>query len=330
MSISSSTLRYNVNVRRKEAIVHSIIDSQHDISDITTAVTNFTETLNDLKGLHTPAIRSLLDHINLSLHSVQAKLTRSIDITLAHSEEVNPTTIRSPDPDDLPPAHTFTKDRIFLLPLQSEVLEDPALGDINHIINPSEYTPEDADFRYTTNLVDCHFYGEPTSYIHSCDTEHDDLSPRFRLPFKEPTDLNKFYCELPSPAETLPQCPDKGNALDKLGNPFFKKLQVNDCVYSPSTRTFAKVQSWNQESAQVVVVSAYRPYTQLFDESTHHCFEAVWKFGDFCIALNHLDNKYLAYLSPFTRAESHPFLADPLPDPATLAPEPVKTKRKLN
>ena len=88
MSISSSTLRYNVNVRRKEAIVHSILDSQHDISDISTAVTNFTETLNDLQGLHTPAIRSLLAHINLSLHSVQAKLTRSIDITLAHSEEV--------------------------------------------------------------------------------------------------------------------------------------------------------------------------------------------------------------------------------------------------
>ena len=86
MSISSSTLRYNINTRRKEAIVHSILQSQHNINTTIAAVTTFTETLNDLEGLHTPATRSLLDHINLSLYSVQAQLTRSIDITLAHSE----------------------------------------------------------------------------------------------------------------------------------------------------------------------------------------------------------------------------------------------------
>ena len=332
ISISFSTLRYNINVRRKEAIVHSILQSQHDIKATIAAVTTFTETLNDLAGLHTPATRSLLDHINLFLYSVQAQLTRSIDIALAHSEVVDPTSIRSPDPDNIPPPNTTPQDRIFLLPLQTEILEDPNLGDINHIVNPSEYTPEDADFKYSTNFADCQFYTEPTVYIHSSETEHDHLSPRFKLPFKEPDELNKFYCRLPSPSEAPPTCPDKGNALDKLGNPFFKKLQVNDCVYSPTAKAFAKVSSWNPESVQVVVISKYRSYEELFeDPSSFSSFESDWQFGDFCIALNHLEvQNFLAYVSPFTRADSHPFLSDPLPDPATLAPEPVNTKRKLN
>ena len=334
MPVSSSNLRYNVNLRRKEAIVHSILDSQKDLQDIITEVTNFSETLDNLAGIKSPATRSLLDHINLSLYSVQAKLTRSIDITLAHSEEVHPSDIsdKCPDPDDLPPAHLFPQDRLFLLPLQVEVLEDPNLGDINHLLNPSEYIPDDEEFQRSVSLVDCCFDHEPTVYVHSSETEHDLLSTNFCSPFKHPDELNKFYCKLPPPSDAPVNCPDKGNALDKTGNPFLKKLQVNNCLYSPSLQAFARVFRWNQASVQVEVISTYRSYTQLFqDPSSFSRFRSNWKFGDFCIALNHLqERKFLAYVSPFSRAESHPFPSDQVTATATLAQEPDSSKRKLN
>ena len=332
MPISSSYHRYNINLRRKEAIVHSVIQTQRDLQDTLVAVSNFQDTLDNLATLQNPAIRGVLDQISLSIYAAKAQLTRTIDITLAHSEEIHPNDIRKhcPDPDDLPPPHCLPKDRLYLLPLSKEVLQDPNLGDINHILNPSEYTPDDEDFNLTTDLVDCCFDHEPTVYIHSTKTEHDFLSPTFNSPFKSPDELTKFYCQLPPPSDVPSNIPDKGNALDRTGNPFYKKLQTNDCVYSPSTKTFARVFSWTHQSVQVQVISNYRAYAEVFeDPSKFKRYKESWLFGDFCIALNHLqERKYLAYVSPYTRAESHPFV--PPSDPATLAPEPVQTKRKLN
>ena len=140
MPVSSSNLRYNVNLRRKEAIVHSVLDSQKDLQDIITEVTNFSETLDNLAGIKSPATRSLLDHINLSLYSVQAKLTRSINITLAHSKEILPSNISRilQDPEDsIDLHHTFPQDRLYLLPLKIDSLEDPDLGDLTQLLNPS-------------------------------------------------------------------------------------------------------------------------------------------------------------------------------------------------
>ena len=341
MQSPSSNLRYNINLRRKEAICHSILDVQSDIKDITISVETYSETLNNLLSLQHPVAKSLLAEINHALAAVNAKLDRSIDITLAHSEEVLPTTIPTAlvdEEDTINLHHTFPQDRLYLLPLKIESLEDPDLGDLNHILNPSEYLLGDEEFARTTSFVDCCLEHEPTVYIHGTESIHDVLFPNFTSPFKAPTDLNKFYCALPPPNDAPPNCPDKGNALDRCGNPFYKRLQINDCVYSPSRREFARVFSWSESEVNVEVISAYRSYTELFiDPSSFARFPCNYNFGDFVIALNHLqDRKFLAYVSPYSRTDSHPFPStNPFPPvtntftPASLAKKKENNKRKL-
>ena len=342
MQSPSSNLRYNINLRRKEAICHSILDVQSDIKDITISVETYSETLNNLLSLQHPVAKSLLAEINHALAAVNSKLDRSIDITLAHSEEVLPTTIPTAlvdEEDTINLHHTFPQDRLYLLPLKIDSVEDPDLGDLHHLLNPSDYLQVDADFATTTSSVDCCFEHEPTIYIHGSESTHDALFPNFQSPFKEPTDINKFYCPLPPPNDAPPNCPDKGNALDRCGNPFYKRLQINDCVYSPDLREFARVFSWTESEVNVEVISAYRPYTELFiDHSSFSRYCSNWQFGEFVIALNHLqDRKFLAYVSPYSRADSHPFPdSRPFPPvlptftPASLAKKKETCKRKLN
>ena len=280
--------------------------------------------------------------INRALAAVNSKLERSINITLAHSKEILPSTITRilQDPEDsIDLHHTFPQDRLYLLPFKIDSLEDPDLGDLAQLLNPSEYLQVDKDFATTTSFVDCCFEHKPTVYIHGSESTNDALFPNFQSPFKEPTGINKFYCPLPSPNDAPPNYPDKGNAIDRCGNPFYKRLQINDCVYSPDLREFARIFSWTESEVNVEVISAYRPYTELFiDHSSFSRYRSNWQFGEFVIALNHLqDRKFLAYVSPYSRADSHPF-----PDsrsfalvlntftPATLAKRAENCKRKLN
>ena len=54
-----------------------------------------------------------------------------------------------------------------------------------------------------------------------------------------------------------PLLPDKSLLFGKEGFPFFKKLEVNDGVYNPETRQFARVLSWEASSCEVEVTSQF-------------------------------------------------------------------------
>ena len=160
------------------------------------SIQDYSATLNNLLSLQHPIAKSLLAEVNLALAAVNSKLERSIDTTLTHSEEILPTNISQAlqDPEDYADLHyTFTQDRLYLLPLKVETVQDPDLGEINQLLNPSKYLQADKDFATTTSFVDCCFEHEPNTYIHGSESTHDALFPNFKSPFKAPTDINKFY-----------------------------------------------------------------------------------------------------------------------------------------
>ena len=86
MQSPSSNLRYNINLRCKEAIAHSILDVQHDIKDIINSVETYSETLNNLLSLQHPITKSFLVEVNIALEAITSKLSRSINIALTHSK----------------------------------------------------------------------------------------------------------------------------------------------------------------------------------------------------------------------------------------------------
>ena len=99
---------------------------------------------------------------------------------------------------------------------------------------------------------------------------------------------------------------------------------MNCCVYSPQAQTFAKVIDWEENKVTVEIISRYREYSKVFLHSKRH--QQYWSFGSFCIALSYLnpDRKYLAYVSPYTRAQSHPFKKYP----ENCTPEQVLDKKR--
>ena len=96
--------------------------------------------------------------------------------------------------------------------------------------------------------------------------------------------------------------PTRPDTHDDNGSVFFKKLQVNDRVYNPYTRTFGRVVAWNRGQAKIRAVnkgtSATRPnYVRRIQ---------IWSFGEFVIRLKcSRDNRRLyAQISPYTREDS--------------------------
>ena len=91
---------------------------------------------------------------------------------------------------------------------------------------------------------------------------------------------------------------------------------------------FAKVIAWDESEVHVKIISKFLAFSDAFTTSRIRQKE-TWSFGTFCIALSYLnpERKHLAYVSPYTRAHSHPFRKDPEP----CAPEQViANKRKHN
>ena len=62
----------------------------------------------------------------------------------------------------------------------------------NHLINPSEYTPDNKDYSQGFDLSDCLYDTEPFVYIQNSESIHDGIAPNFKSPFKAPQELNKF------------------------------------------------------------------------------------------------------------------------------------------
>ena len=119
------------------------------------------------------------------------------------------------------------------------------------------------------------------------DTE-EEIHPIVGLGFQRPQSRFKY--------------PTRSDSHDNNGSVFFKKLQVNDRVYNPYTRTFGRVVAWNRGQANIRAVSrgtlATRPnYVRRIQ---------IWSFGEFVIRLKcSRDNcRLYAPISPYTKEDS--------------------------
>ena len=303
---------YIIDLRRKESIVHSILETQFDIRDNIKYIDSVIAILEGNQFLPTPGQSNLQNASLVSIfkgqrtffHQVLAQLDRSKDIVLAHTEEIDPTS-----PDFLEYANPFNQDPerlvqepFTLLPLRVDSVTSYT-GEVQSLeVNPSEYLPQDSD--YSCELVGT---APPTLYHR--------YIPKWKVPscspYRDPaTDYNSFYCSLPAPGTVNPLLPNKTQLFDYLGTPFFKKLEIGDSVYNPDTQEFAKVIKWVNRDVTVLVTDCFQKAhsvaTGFIPDSR---FQTSWRFGKFVIAL---DSPYtlqrpFAHVSPYTRADSHPF-----------------------
>ena len=321
MSDAQTTNSYYINLRRKEAQVHSIIEAQYSLKehlreiDSTQSVLERApfvpakDTLLHHGTLENLALLKLLDTQRITIQDIQAKLDRTIELILAHSEELSPhlsNQFHFPDP-DTQGRPSFIKDRLVHLPLKTTPVKDTD-GDSRSVTsNPSEYTPWDTDFVARHPPVDCR-PNRATTYAIKWKGHEDLCAPRF--PYKTSDEDTKFYCVLPPPFTVAPNLPNKSLTVDPDGNPYFKKLQVSDSIYNPKTLQFGRVLDWDKYSCDLEVTSHFQPEEALWkgDIPTKR-WPITWNWGDFVISLEHFDpsRRVFAYVSPYTREDSQPF-----------------------
>ena len=328
----SQETSYFINLRRKEAAVHSIIEIQCDLSKHLEEVLKIQEELkriptvpkhgtynkdaSDLQTLENKALQGLFTHQWTLLAGFQNKLDRTVEIILAHTEEASPDRFPFQDLEEYDPTLALSKPLIHL-PLKLEPVVNIKGNEQNIVTNPSAYLPWDEEFirrQPPRSEVDCQL---GNSYATTWESHEDICAPRFLTASRsastyEGERINKFYCVLPPPGAVNPLLPDKSLLFGKEGFPFFKKLEVNDGVYNPETRQFARVLSWEDSSCEVEVTSHFCERKDFFDSGNSHPAtrtKSTWIWGSFVISLDHFDPKrrFLAYVSPYTRELSDPF-----------------------
>ena len=337
----SQKTSYFINLRRKEAAVHSIIEIQSDLSkhleEILTIQENlkriptipkhgtFNKDASDLQTLENKALRGLFTHQETLLAGFQNKLDRTVEIILAHSEEASPDRFPFQDLEEYNPDLALVKPLIHL-PLRLEPVVDNEGNEQNLVTNPSAYLPWDEEFirrQPPRSAVDCQL---ATSYSTTWESHEDICAPRYRTASRSASNcegerINKFYCVLPPPGTVNPLLPDKSLLFGNEGFPFFKKLQINDGVYSPENHQFARVLSWDTSSCEVELTSQFCGTKEFFTSGNKPIprTKSTWNWGSFVISLAHFDPKrrYLAYVSPYTRELSDPFFG--LYDPQSSA-----------
>ena len=103
------------------------------------------------------------------------------------------------------------------------------------------------------------------------------------------------------------------DVLDSQGNPYYKKLEIDDIVYSPHTLTLGRVLSWNDSVVRVNVHAAYRfvnPENNYNPVSTTEQPRLeIWEIRDFIIYSKVCRNSrlILCQVSPLSHKSSRPF-----------------------
>ena len=327
---SRNASSYNINLRRNQAIVHSVCSIQLDIAEHLKAVSEVQDILdrvtlaNKVDTLEYTSLLGILAKQHLTLTSVQAQLERTKEIVLADAEEIDPQELTSEllfDPASQDHID-FTRDRLVLLPLK--IVPTEQHGRLQGaIINPSSYLPPDEDFTLAHHPVDCQA-PDPNCYLKhwTLKSKGTNFIPRdFNLPYKPPGSLNRFHCQLPPPGIVHPALPEKSFALDRKGWPYFKTLQIKDPVYNPSSCSFGRVIKWREGSVEVEVTDIFSTERSFFQNQgeSQNRFTEQWDFGSFVIPINSYRacTRLLAYVSPYTRSASHPF-ADIPPVPQVV------------
>ena len=303
---------YIIDLRRKESIVHSILEAQFDIRDnvkyldsvITTLESNQFLPTSGKSNLENASLLSIIKGQRTFSQQILAQLDRSKDIVLAHTEEIDPTSLDfleyakpcNQDPESL------VKKPFTLLPLKVET-EVSYTDELQRLeVNPSEYLPQDSYHRSEISY---------NAFPHAYPRYVPEWEVPTCSPYRDPaTDYNSFYCDLPAPGTVHPLLPNKSQLFDTSGTPFFKKLEIGDCIYSPDRTEFGKVLKWINKDVTVLVTDSFTVaqaiHTGLVPDLQ---FETSWRFGTFVIALEspYTLQRSFAHVSPYTRADSHPF-----------------------
>ena len=114
---------------------------------------------------------------------------------------------------------------------------------------------------------------------------------------------------LPSPIELrlLFRSPHLGDVLDSEGNPYYKKLKIDDIVYKPYTWDIARVLFWKNSK---VKVNVYAGYMSVDPERRIHPISASeqprlveWLIRDFIIysKITRDSRHIFRQVSPYTR-----------------------------
>ena len=104
-----------------------------------------------------------------------------------------------------------------------------------------------------------------------------------------------------------------GDILDAEGNPYCKKLAVDDIVYNPYNLDIGIILSWKDHEVKVNVYAAYRYVNPKQNCNSRSATEQprldVWKIRDFVIYSKVCrDSRHIfCQVSPFSRKYSHPF-----------------------
>ena len=115
----------------------------------------------------------------------------------------------------------------------------------------------------------------------------------------------QVYSEIPSVEKKYTQ--HLGDCFDTRGNPYYKKLELQDIIYNPFSQVVGEVAKWKSRTRVLI----YAKYTTLPLRITPENIEhpEYWNFTDFVIFTKAWRNFNEIYtqVSSFIREFSHPF-----------------------
>ena len=153
--MSDTTTSYYINLRRKEAQVHSIIEAQYSLKEHLEEITSTKDLLKRAPfvpakntaikhgTLENFALCQLLENQHRAITDIQAKLERTIELILAHSEELSPHLshqfhFRDPE---VQARSSFVAKRLIHLPLKTNPVLDSDGESRSFCTNSSNYVP---------------------------------------------------------------------------------------------------------------------------------------------------------------------------------------------
>ena len=324
-SFNKFSSTFYVNKRRKEAIIQPLqtiiednIQQQLDliqnnllrIKNHSQEVTLASSTSPDLQNL---TAESFLREQERNLLEIKAQIIRSIEVVLADTEDVDPTSSQwscLANYQNYSGSNLITAPSIYL-PLSFYRTQDSQGRPRSIPVNPSEYLPSDKEYFRDSGCLDQPKYIVPShhSYLQSHPTEKYNTSNADK-------NTNKFYCHLepPPPTSTTSlSLPNSGDTYLRDGSPYFKKLAAQDTIYIPTRYEYGKAISWRNGTVIYNPIFYFSNPTNTFHLTDHWISVPASEptktipFKHFVITIpsTHPSGRNLqAYVSPYTVADS--------------------------
>ena len=317
---------YHIYIQRIEALTLQLQDIKSSLKDTISFITQIKERTPNthFQTLQQLSLSAIIDQHVQDLHLTNQKVDRVIDLVLCQAPHLDPTSEeykKHVEVASLGGRHSFGTP-VVLTKLSTYTL--PCGG--RRIQNPSEHLPPSG------NVKPGNYHPYPL-----LNPEHLPIVSRFRviIPHPEP----KFWCNklnfspvtpnlpskstfeivplphVPAPIELDRQlgAPHLADVLDSQGNPYYKKLEIDDIIYNPYTLDLGRVLSWKDDKVRVSVHAAYRFVEPERNRNPLSATEQprldIWEIRDFIIYTKVCRDNRLIFcqVSPLSRKLSHPF-----------------------